>query len=89
MLLLVYFGLFIVDDSQVVELIGLFSGLMDFFIVVFGIEGGLFYQVGILVVICGFGSMDQGYKLDEFVSFVQFEVCDVLLVCLVVWLWEF
>ena len=46
----------------------------------FGTEGGLFQQrLGLPVVVCGPGSMDQGHKPDEFVTLDQLNRCDVFL----------
>jgi acetylornithine deacetylase len=43
----------------------------------FGTEGGLFHDgLGIPVLVCGPGSMDQGHKPDEFVSLDQLARCD-------------
>lgn len=47
--------------------------------VVYGIEVGLFVCVGILSVVCGFGNIEQVYKLNEYVEFVQFVGCEQFL----------
>jgi acetylornithine deacetylase len=48
--------------------------------VAFGTEGGLFAnRLGVPVVICGPGSIDQAHKPDEFVSCEQLERCDDML----------
>ena len=45
--------------------------------VVFGTEGGLFSQrLGIPVLVCGPGSMEQGHKADEFIALDQLSACD-------------
>ena len=33
-------------------------------------------RLGVPVVVCGPGSMDQGHKLDEFIALDQLEACD-------------
>lgn len=48
--------------------------------VVYGIEVGLFQCVGIFVVLCGLGNIEQVYKVNEYVEFVQFDVCDCFFV---------
>lgn len=51
----------------------------------FGTEGGLFSErLGIPVVICGPGSMDQGHQPDEFITTEQLARCDSFLSRLVV-----
>ncbi len=48
--------------------------------VAFGTEGGMFSdQLGIPMVVCGPGSMDQGHKADEFISLDQLDACDRML----------
>ena len=45
--------------------------------VAFGTEGGLFSQrLGIPVLVCGPGSMEQGHKADEFIALDQLSACD-------------
>jgi acetylornithine deacetylase len=41
----------------------------------FGTEGGLFQAIGIPTVVCGPGSIEQGHKADEFVTFEQLSRC--------------
>ena len=49
----------------------------------FGTEGGLFSRdLDTPTVVCGPGFMDQGHKLDEFVSLDQLASCDAMLVTL-------
>ncbi len=46
----------------------------------FGTEGGLFAQaLGLPVVICGPGNMEQGHRPDEFITESQLLACDSLL----------
>ncbi len=48
--------------------------------VAFGTEGGMFSdELGIPMVVCGPGSMDQGHKADEFISLDQLDACDRML----------
>lgn len=48
-------------------------------VVPFGTEAGLFQELGIDVVVCGPGSIDQAHKPDEFVSSTQLSLCLSLL----------
>ncbi|RSC26354.1 acetylornithine deacetylase [Pseudomonas putida] len=74
-----YPGLATPEASEAARLVALLSGSEDFGTVAFGTEGGLFDQAGIPTVVCGPGSMDQGHKPDEFVSVVQLQGCDAML----------
>ncbi|TPG78265.1 acetylornithine deacetylase [Pseudomonas arsenicoxydans] len=74
-----YPGLATDAHSEAAELIATFSGSREFGTVAFGTEGGLFDAAGIPTVVCGPGSMDQGHKPDEFVSFQQLTACDAML----------
>ncbi|WP_372821075.1 acetylornithine deacetylase [Pseudomonas parafulva] len=74
-----YPGLATPEDSEAARLVALLSGSEDFGTVAFGTEGGLFDQAGIPTVVCGPGSMDQGHKPDEFVSVMQLQGCDAML----------
>jgi len=48
--------------------------------VAFGTEGGLFEQkLGIPVVVCGPGSIEQAHKADEFIELSQLGACDEFL----------
>ena len=48
--------------------------------VAFGTEAGLFQRaLGVPVVVCGPGSMEQGHKADEFIEIDQVSQCDAFL----------
>ncbi len=47
--------------------------------VAFGTEGGQFQQAGISTVVIGPGSMEQGHKVDEFVTLEQLGQCEKFL----------
>ncbi|MDQ0469592.1 acetylornithine deacetylase [Labrys wisconsinensis] len=68
------------DEAAESEAAAFMRGLLDapaITKVAFGTEGGLFRErLGVPVVVCGPGSMDQGHKPDEFVSRAQIEACD-------------
>jgi len=68
-----------VDDEVVTFAKGLVDD-QDLMKVAFGTEGGMFSdQLGIPMVVCGPGSMDQGHKADEFISLDQLDACDRML----------
>lgn len=48
-------------------------------LVAFGTEGGIFQALGIDVVVCGPGSIEQAHKADEFVSTQQLAACLLML----------
>ena len=46
----------------------------------FGTEGGLFAEaLGVPVVVCGPGNMDQGHRPDEFIEAAELAACDRML----------
>jgi acetylornithine deacetylase len=72
-----YPGLATPADAEVVRFVGSLAPSQDLSKVDFGTEGGLFWKrLGVPVVICGPGSMNQGHKSDEFIALDQLEVCD-------------
>jgi acetylornithine deacetylase len=72
-----YPGLATPADAEAVRFVGDLVGSQSLSKVDFGTEGGLFSkQLGVPVVICGPGSMDQGHKPDEFVALDQLSACD-------------
>lgn len=66
-MLMVYLGMSMLFDDLLVSLVLCIFGSECVCKVGFGIEGGLFGQVGMLVVICGFGDIIYVYKFNEFV----------------------
>ena len=48
-------------------------------VVPFGTEAGLFQSLGIDVVVCGPGSIEQAHKPDEFVAEAQLSLCLAML----------
>ena len=70
-------GLATPADAEVVRFVGGLVTSQDLSKVDFGTEGGLFWKrLGVPVVVCGPGSMDQGHKPDEFIALDQLEACD-------------
>jgi acetylornithine deacetylase len=79
-----YPGLNTPPDADVVEFVKSLTGANGTIKVAFGTEGGLFDErLGVPVVVCGPGSMEQGHKPDEFVSLEQLQRCDLMLAKLV------
>jgi acetylornithine deacetylase len=72
-----YPGLAAPSDAEVVRFVGGLVTYQHLSKVDFGTEGGLFSKrLGVPVVVCGPGSMDQGHKPDEFIALDQLEACD-------------
>jgi acetylornithine deacetylase len=75
-----YPGLDTPPSAEIVDFVKGLTGANGTIKVAFGTEGGLFDQrLGIPVVVCGPGSMEQGHKPDEFVSGEQLQRCDTML----------
>lgn len=81
-----YPGLLTDPQSDFARWLMQWSGSDDFTTVAFGTEGGLFDEVGIVTLVCGPGSMDQGHKADEFVSEEQLNQCMAMLENLRQWM---
>jgi len=70
-----YPGLLTDPQSGFARWLAEWSGSDSFSTVAFGTEGGLFNDAGVLTLVCGPGSMEQGHKPDEFVSEAQLTQC--------------
>jgi acetylornithine deacetylase len=81
-----YPGLFTESASEAVALVAGWSECSDTSTVAYGTEGGLISRLGIPVVVCGPGSMDQGHKPDEYVTRAQLDRCDRMLARLLEWM---
>ncbi len=58
----------------------LLGGYADRIKVAFGTEGGLFEErLGVPVVVCGPGSIEQAHKADEYVALEQLRACDAFM----------
>lgn len=78
-----YPGLDTPPNAEIVNFVKSLSGANNTIKVAFGTEGGLFNdRLGVPVVVCGPGSMEQGHKPDEFVAREQIERCDLMLATL-------
>jgi len=72
-------GLEPTDDNLAREIVAELTGANSADTVAFGTEAGIFQKLGMDVVVCGPGSIDQAHKADEFVSEDQLEQCLTML----------
>lgn len=72
-------GLEPMEDNEARDLIADLVGANGADVVPFGTEAGLFQQMGMSVVVCGPGSIEQAHKPDEFVSLDQLSACLTML----------
>jgi acetylornithine deacetylase len=63
------------DDNEARDLVARLTGENGADVVAFGTEAGLFQALGMSVVVCGPGSIEQAHKPDEFVSLAQMQSC--------------
>ncbi len=68
-------GLEVMDDNAARDLVTGLVGANGTDVVPFGTEAGLFQKMGMSVVVCGPGSIDQAHKPDEFISLDQLSTC--------------
>ncbi|MFY0662235.1 MAG: acetylornithine deacetylase [Shimia sp.] len=72
-------GLVPVDDNAARKLLMELTGANGADLVPFGTEAGLFQSMGMDVVVCGPGSIEQAHKADEFIALDQLSDCLKLL----------
>lgn len=72
-------GLEVLDENAARDLVAGLVGANGSDVVPFGTEAGLFQEMGMSVVVCGPGSIDQAHKPDEFVSVDQLAACLTML----------
>ncbi|MFV2053729.1 acetylornithine deacetylase [Aliiroseovarius sp. YM-037] len=68
-------GLEPVDDNEAFEIVSALTGSNQADVVPFGTEAGIFQAMGMSVVVCGPGSIEQAHKPDEFIALDQLEQC--------------
>ena len=68
-------GLEVLAENAARDLVADLVGANGADVVPFGTEAGLFQQMGMSVVVCGPGSIEQAHKPDEFVSLDQLQAC--------------
>ncbi len=66
-------GLIPVENNKAIELVAELTGKNNRELVAFGTEAGLFQSMGMDVVVCGPGSIEQAHKADEFISLGQLQ----------------
>ena len=68
-------GLEPMETNAARDLVAELTGANGADVVPFGTEAGLFQSMGMDVVVCGPGSIEQAHKADEFVSRDQLQAC--------------
>ncbi len=68
-------GLEVMQENTARDLVAQLVGANGADVVPFGTEAGLFQGLGMSVVVCGPGSIEQAHKPDEFVSLDQIAAC--------------
>jgi acetylornithine deacetylase len=72
-------GLIPADDNEARRIVMELTGANGAGLVPFGTEAGIFQAMGMSVVICGPGSIEQAHKPDEYVSIDQMSQCLAML----------
>ncbi len=72
-------GLEPADQNEARDIIAELTGANGADVVAFGTEAGLFQTLGMDVVVCGPGSIEQAHKPDEFITIDQLGQCVALL----------
>lgn len=62
-------------DNEAREILSALTGTNDTDLVPFGTEAGIFQTLGMDVVVCGPGSIEQAHKADEYIELEQLERC--------------
>lgn len=68
-------GLMPMEENAARDLVARLVGANGAHVVPFGTEAGLFQKLGMSVVVCGPGAIEQAHKPDEFVSLDQMQAC--------------
>jgi acetylornithine deacetylase len=68
-------GLAVVEQSEARDIVFALTGQDEADVVAFGTEAGLFQALGMSVVVCGPGSIEQAHKPDEYVALDQLTAC--------------
>lgn len=72
-------GLEPMAENEARDLVAELTGANGADVVPFGTEAGIFQGLGMSVVVCGPGSIEQAHKPDEYVSIEQMEHCLAML----------
>ena len=62
-------------ENEARDLVSSLTGSNQADVVAFGTEAGLFQSLGMDVVVCGPGSIEQAHKADEFITYDQLQQC--------------
>ncbi len=68
-------GLIPTDDNEARQIVSELTGANGADLVPFGTEAGIFQALGMDVVVCGPGSIEQAHKADEYLSLDQLSQC--------------
>jgi len=68
-------GLIPTDTNEARDIVTELTGANGTDLVAFGTEAGIFQALGMDVVVCGPGSIEQAHKADEFVTTDQLAQC--------------
>ena len=68
-------GLDPADDNEARRIVSELVGDNEADVVAFGTEAGLFQEIGMSVVVCGPGSIEQAHKPDEFITTGELQRC--------------
>lgn len=68
-------GLVPTSENEARDIVTELTGANDTGLVPFGTEAGIFQDLGMDVVVCGPGSIEQAHKADEFVTVTQLSQC--------------
>lgn len=72
-------GLIPTDQNEARRIVSELTGSNTADVVPFGTEAGIFQSLGMDVVVCGPGSIDQAHKADEFLEVDQLDKCLMML----------
>ncbi|MEP2977935.1 MAG: acetylornithine deacetylase [Lentilitoribacter sp.] len=63
------------DENEALRIVSELTGANTADVVPFGTEAGIFQSIGMDVVVCGPGSIDQAHKANEFIEIDQLSQC--------------
>lgn len=72
-------GLIPTNENEARQIVSELTGANTTDLVAFGTEAGLFQSLGMDVIVCGPGSIEQAHKADEFLAIDQLTQCLTLL----------
>ncbi|MFP7571078.1 acetylornithine deacetylase [Marivita sp. S2033] len=72
-------GLTPTDENEARRIVSQLTGATNSDVVAFGTEAGIFQALGMDVVVCGPGSIEQAHKADEFLAIEQLAQCLTML----------